>query len=697
MKILKLAFLALASVIVYSNSAFAQKNFLKDADKAYTNAEYFNAIELYKRAYAGVTKKEDKARIIFQTAECYRQINDSKNAEQWYEKAIKAKYPDPLALLYSANAKKMNGKYDEALVRYNDYKKEVPDDPRGENGAKSCELAAKWKDNPTPYKVEDVAQINSKQEDFSPAYVGKKYTSLYFTSTREGTTGGNPDGQTGQNFSDIFETKLDKNGKWSTPAPLPTPLNSPSNDGSCVISKKGNMIIFTRCLVEKSKEIPCALYISTKTGTSWNEPTKLPICTDSIAFAHPALSADGSILVFSSRLAGGVGGLDLWYSLYDKKTKEWGTPENLGPAINTPGDEAYPFLRDDGTLYFSSNGQLGMGGMDIFSAKNLGDNKWGEVTNLQAPINSNADDFGIIFEGKKDRGYFSSNREGGKGSDDIWQFSKPPLLFTIEGVISDCRFKETIEGVTMKLVGSDGSSAETKTDKSGYYKFGENTGKRYISESTSYVLTTAIANDVKTREAPLGFVNSSDKVKETTVGVKESKIFKHDFCLTPIEHFIRFPEVQYGLDSANLRASSKDSLNFLYETLVDNPTFVIELSAHTDARGSDKHNDILSDARAKSCVDYLISKGINPARLKAKGYGKKYPLEIRDENGKVIVTLNEKYIASLKTRQEQEAAHQRNRRTVFTVLSKDFVDPNAPKDQPKPVKKEGEDDDDQQQ
>ncbi len=683
MKIVKLAFLALASVIVFSGGAFAQKNFLKDADKAYNNAEYFTAIELYKKAYAGVSKKEEKAKIIFQTAECYRQINDSKNAEQWYEKAIKANYPDAKAKLYAADAKKANGKYDEAMIRYNDYKKEVPDDPRGEAGAKSCELAAKWKDKPTRYKVENVAQINSKQEDFSPSYIDKKYSGLYITSTREGATGDKPDGQTGQNFSDIFETKLDKNGKWSTPAPIPAPINSNSNDGSTVVTKKGNIMIFTRCAVEKGKVLPCGLYMTTKKGATWDEPKKLPFSSDSVAFAHPALSADEQTLVFSSRLPGGYGGLDLWVSLYDKKAKEWGTPTNLGPAINTAGDECFPFLHEDGTLYFSSNGQLGMGGLDIFSAKKAGDAKWAEVANLQAPINSNADDFGIIFEGKKERGYFSSNREGGKGMDDIWQFSKPPLLFTIEGVLTDCKFKETIEGVTMKLVGSDGSSAETKTDKNGYYKFAENTGKRYVNEKTSYVLTTAIGNEVKTKEAANGFVNSSDKVKETTVGVEESKIFKHDFCLTPIEKEIRFPDVLYDLDKADLRPESKDSLNFLYETLVDNPTFVIELSSHTDSRGNPVYNQKLSEARAKSCVDYLISKGINPDRLKPKGYGKNRLL------------ISDAEIAKLKTKEEQEAAHQKNRRTVFSVLRKDFVDPNAPKDQPKPKeKKEGDEDDD---
>lgn len=683
MKIVRLVSFSLVALLFFSLNANAQKNFSKDADKAFNTREYFTAIELYKKAYTAAKKKEDKAKIIFQTAECYRMINDNKNAEQWYEKAIKANFPDPKAKLYLADAKKINGKYDEALAQYNLYKKDVPSDPRGENGAKSCELAQKWKDTPTRMKVENVAQINSKQLDFSPSYAdNKKYTTLYFTSTREGVTGGKLDGGLGQNYSDIFEAKLDKNGKWSTPTPLAAPVNGDFNDGSSVVSKKGTMMVFTRCITEKGKQLRCGLYITNKKGQVWDEPKLIPFCVDSFTFGHPTLSADEQTLVFSSDMRGGSGENDLWVSMYDKKTKEFGAPVNLGSGINTPGYEGFPFISEDGNLYFSSNGHLGMGGLDNFRAKKTGEGKWAEVANLQYPINSAGDDFGIIYEGKKDRGYFASNREGGKGGDDIWQFAMPPLLFTIDGVITDCKFKEVIAGVTIKLVGSDGSTAETKTDANGYYKFADNGAKRYVNENTSYVLSTAVANDVKTSEAPLGFLASSVKAKETTVGVNESKIFKHDFCLTPIEKEIRFPDVLYDLGKADLRPESKDSLNFLYETLVDNPTFVIELSAHTDSRASDAFNMKLSQARAKSCVDYLVSKGINPARMVPKGYGET----------RLLPGCTDADIAKLKTKEEQEAQHQKNRRTVFSVLRKDFVDPNAPKEAPKPVeqKKEGE-------
>jgi peptidoglycan-associated lipoprotein len=686
MKIITKLTAVLALTLLFSATAVAQKNFSKDADKAFESKEYFNAIELYKKAYTKAKKKDEKARIVFMTAECYRNIGDMKQAEAWYVKAIKANYTEPKAKLYLADSKKAQEKYNEALIEYNNYKKEVPSDPRGEDGAKSCELAQKWKDAPTRYKVENVALINTKDPDFAPSYADKKYNKLYFTSMRPGVVGGSTDPTNGENYSDIFETMMDKNGKWSTPTSLPEPLNTKDNEGLSFVSKKGDMIFFTRCIVDKKDVTYNQLWYAPKKGNVWGDPVKVEFCVDSIKYASPCLTADGQTLFFCSNMSGGQGDNDIWMSKYDKKSKKWGTPTNLGPAINTAGNEQYPFIHDDGTLYFASNGHLGMGGLDIFKAEKKGDDQWANVTNMKYPINSAGDDFGIIFEGKKERGYLSSNREGTKGADDIWSFVLPPLLFTIEGVVTDCLYKETVPGVTVKLVGSDGSSVETKTDAAGYYKFAENGTARYVNPNTSYVITTQVGPDVKTTQATLGFLNSSDKVKETTVGVEEAKVFKHDFCLAPIKKEMRFPDVLYDLGKADLRPESKDSLNFLYQTLIDNPNITIELSSHTDYRGSDVANQKLSEARAKSCVDYLISKGIPAERMTPKGYGEKSPLEVdTDLDGKVDYTLSEAYINKQSKGQPKdvfEALMQKNRRTVFKVLRKDYVDPNAPKDVP---------------
>lgn len=687
MRILTKLITGIVVSLLFSTNLFAQKNFLEEADKAYTNKEYFNAIELYKKAYTKEKTKEGKAYIIFKTAEAYRMVGDVPQAEAWYTKAIKAGYTDPKAVLYLANAKKSLAKYNEAIIEYNNYKKLVPDDPKGDNGAKSCELAQSWKDKPTRYVVENMSLINSKDPEFAPAYVDKKYTQLYFTSTRPGGQGTAIDEGTGELFSDIFETQVDKNGKWSTPIALPEPVNSKNNEGAATLSRKGDILVFTRCEVEKKKEKLNQLWYTYKKGNVWNDPVKVEFCVDTFDYACPALSVDGETMIFSANIEGGQGDKDLWLTKFDKKEKKWGPPVNLGSTINTPQKEVYPFIHDDGTLYFSSDGHLGMGGWDIFKADKKGENEWTNVTNMRSPLNSAGDDFGIIFEGAKERGYLSSNREGTKGADDIWSFVLPPLLFAIEGVVTDCRFKEVIPGVTMKLFGSDGSSVETKTDANGYYKFAENGGARYVNAGTSYSISTFIDDNVKTKQAPKGFVNSTDKAKETTVGLEESKTFKHDFCLVPIERDIYFANVFYELGKATLTQQAKDSLIGLVDILRENPKFVIELSSHTDYRGNDQFNQKLSEARAKSCVQFLIENGVNPKRLIPKGYGEKRPVEVKDENGNVMYTLTPEYIdkeTKGKSKEEYEALMALNRRTVFSVIRKDFVDPNAPKDPPKP-------------
>jgi len=489
--------IALAAFVLFiSLNASAQKNYAKEADVAYDNREFYTAIELYKKAYTKIpgNKKTLKAEMLFKTAECYRQINDLKNQENYYSKAIKARFEDPIVYLDLADAKKQMGKYDEAIIEYNNYKAKAPSDPRADAGIQSCEMASKWKNSPTRYKVENVAMINSKDLDFSPAYADKKFNFLYFTSTRDGVTGGSDiDNGTGVVYSDIFETKLDKNGKWSTPTTVSGPMNSKFNDGTAIVTKKGTSLFFTRCEEDKKKVINCQMWLSLKKGNNWDEPTKLPFSTDSANFRHPAISSDESIIVFSSDLKGSVGKNDLWMCTYDKKKKEWSAPVNLGPEINTAENEGFPFIAEDGSLYYASNGLLGMGGYDIFKAEKKGD-KWGKPANMQYPINSAGDDFGIIFEGLKNKGYFSSNREGGKGSDDIYSFILPPLVFNLEGVVLDCDNKIPIESVTVKLLGSDGFSEETKTDKAGYYKFD-------LKENLSYTVSTDALTAMKTIKA----------------------------------------------------------------------------------------------------------------------------------------------------------------------------------------------------
>ncbi len=671
MKNLKKLALTTIAIMAFVFSVSAQKNYLKDADMAYENHQYFNAIELYKQAYTKVKKADAKSRILFRTGDAYHQINDLKGAETYYSKAIKAKYSDPIAILNLADVLKAQQKYPEAIVEYNNYKKEMPSDVRGENGVKSCELAQQWKDAKntpeTRLKVEPMNLLNSKESDFSPAYADKKYTSLIFTSTRQGATG-SIDVTNGQNHSDLYEAKLDKNGKWSTPAPLATTILSKMNEASVSISKKGDVMFMTRCPEAKGKVLKCQLYVCKKQGPSWAEPEPLPFNVDSVSFAHPAINVAGDVLYFTSKLAGGYGGKDIWMSTYSKKDKTWGQPVNLGPSINTSGDEMYPYMADDDkTLYFSSNYHLGMGGLDIFKAEKATDGKFTKAPeNLKSPMNSAGDDFGIIFEGKKIKGYFTSNREGGKGSDDIYSFILPPLNFNLTGTVVSDENNEPVQNASIHLKGSSGDMFEFNTGADGKYNF-------KLKENTSYEVTVATGKTTASKSYTLGFLANKDMGKLTTVDENESKDFVKDFALTPVKAEIRFPAVLYDLGKATLRPESKDSLNFLYQTLIDNPTIVIELQSHTDSRGSNTDNQILSEERAKSCVVYLSEeKKIPLARLTSKGWGE----------GKLLI--KDAVINKAKTKEEKEALHQKNRRTVFRIINWDYVDPNAPKSD-KPV------------
>ena len=425
----KLFFLALMIVTCMAGIK-AQKNLGKEADNHFVDQEYFLAAGLYKKAYEKEKKPEKKARYLFQMAECFRHIDDLKQAENYYNKAIKAKYPDPKSHLYIAEIKMENKRYDEAIISFKEFQKSEPDSKIAENGIKSCELSQKWMDKPKRYKVENVAFLNSKENDYCPSFADyKKYNKIIFTSWRDGSSG-TSDMVTGHNHSDMFESIMDKTGKWSTPKSLGEPLDSKVNEGSSFLSRKGDMLLFTRCPESKGKSVGCHLYVSKKSGPNWGEPERIPFSpnnkeeADTLSFRWPCLSSDGSTLYFGSNMPGGYGHYDIWKCSYDKKTKTWSEPQNLGPAVNTELSEAYPYMHDDGkTLYFSSRGHLGMGGFDIFKAEMGTDGKFTkEPENLQYPMNSPHDDFGIIFKGKKEEGYFTSNREGGKGNDDIWSF-----------------------------------------------------------------------------------------------------------------------------------------------------------------------------------------------------------------------------------------------------------------------------------
>lgn len=644
--------------IFLASTVHGQRTPLMQADLAFTKGDYYDATTLYKKAFTKEKNKAKRAEIIYKVAESYRLTNDYKNQEVWYAKAIKANFKDPEAILNYANALKMNSKYDEAIVQYTNYKKAESTDPRGDLGIESCQQAQKWKDKQTRYHLNNVSAINTKYSDFAVTYSNKDHRHIIFSSARQEAIGKNNDGWTGEKFQDLFEAAFDKKGKWSSPKPMLEPINSNASEGGTAMDPKGNDLFFTRCEIEKGKIGICEIYFTKRKGADWEEPKLILLTADSFTVGHPALSPDEQTLYFSSDMPDGFGKKDIWFSKYDKKAKEWGKPVNAGNKVNTDEDELYPFITSDGTLYYSSKGHIGMGGLDVFMSKQT-NGVFEESVNLKYPVNSSNDDFAFILdELTGDRGFLSSDRDGGKGGDDIYSWSLPPLVFTVSGKIVDADTKANIEGATIELFGSDGSSIPYKTDKTGAYKFD-------LKPETSYKVSATMPN----------YLNKYLEV--STIGIEQSKDFigDFDFALHSILRAIELPEVYYDLGKWDLRPESKKSLDELLQTLKDNPTIVIELGSHTDSRPIPMTNDTLSKRRAESVVNYLIQKNIPKERLDYRGYGANEPRALTKDMGnfKSGDKLNDEFINNLNSKKLKEEAHQLNRRTEFKVLRTNYI------------------------
>lgn len=651
--------------------AWSQKTITLSADQDFKDQKYSLAIDKYKKAYTKTKRnKSERSRIRFQMAECYRMMNQAKKAEATYKGLVKNNYykENPLVLLQYANILKANQNLDEAITQYELYVKLKPEDPRGANGLKSCTLTKEWMANPTNDSVYNIKTINSRQDDFAPGYLNDQYNTLVITSNRDGSTGKSDDDWTGMNFTDLFLARQDRGGKWSTPDLLDKDgnINSETNEGVARMNSNFNTLYFTRCGNDKGKKNGCHIYTSARQGRSYDKPQILNLGGDSSAvIGHPALSADECTIIFAADFPGGQGGKDLFIATRSSKSQEFDRPKNMGPSINTPEDEMYPFLRNDTALYFASNGHPGMGGLDNFKCS-LESGEWGPPVNLGYPMNSYGDDFGIVFSDKfYNEGYFSSNREGGKGGDDVWAFVRTPLIFTLAGVVKDDRTLQYIPSAEVKMVGSDGSSIIAKTNSIGRYEF----NKEQFLPNTTYELYISKEDYF------------SETGTETTVGVTRNKNFTHDFILKPIpKKPIVLPEILYDLAKWDLKTQYQDSLQGLIKTLDDNEKLVVELASHTDFRDTDENNDILSQRRAQSVVDYLVQRGIDPDRLVAKGYGERVPRILENDyrvNGEVLfpagTVLTEEYINALPSDNTKEVAHQLNRRTEFTVLRNDFV------------------------
>ena len=646
-KILSILYITLVTLLMTSCGA---EQAVKKGDKFLAVGEYYDAAEQYKKAYTQTPSKERNTRgqRAKKLAECYRRLNQTNKAITAYNNAVRYKQADSLTHLYLGQLYMRNGNYKEAAKQYA-IAVDSTKNPLAKTGLESALNAPKWKKEGSAYTVKKMDLFNSRRDDYSPMLASDADDQLYFTSTRNQAQGDELSGITGTKSADIFYCQKDEKGKWGKPQVIASELNSAYDEGACCFSPDGKTMYLTQCSTDPNYPRYARIMVSTRTDAAWSKPKELIISKDTLSsFAHPAVSPDGEWLYFVSDIAGGMGGLDIWRCRL-LKSDEAGYMENLGEPVNTAGDEMFPTFRPNGDLYFSSNGHPGLGGLDVFFIANS-DKK---VHHPGFPLNSQGDDFGMTFEGKLNQGFFCSNRGDLRGFDHIYSFYNPEIVQTIKGWVYEQDGYE-LTAAQVYMVGNDGTNLKLSVRSDGSFT-------QEIKPGVDYVLLGTCK----------GYLNHEEQIRVEPS--KKSEEYVLQFPLANISAPVLIENIFYDFNKATLRPESKQALDQLVELLNENPNVTIELSAHTDCRGSDAYNEQLSQRRAESVVAYLIAHGIATDRLTPKGYGESNPKRIKArvaekyEFLKEGDVLTEEMISAL-PEEQQDQCHQMNRRTEFKVL-----------------------------
>jgi Outer membrane protein and related peptidoglycan-associated (lipo)proteins len=629
---------------------------LSDAIDREERGEYYEAAQIYRRVYSKTSPKKTIQRgvIAYHMAYCFQKVNQATRALGGYTNAIRYEYPDSSSFLYQAQMSHRLGKYADAIKQYEHYLETFPDDVLAKNGLFGCRLAQEWKNNPSRYVVKKMDKWSSREGEYAPMLLGPDYDQLYFSSGRKNAIGEEKSLITGTKNADFFLIKQNEKGQWQSPETIEDGINTEFDEGVGSFSVDGSQLYYTYCSEDLDFPRTAEIRVSSRSGAAWGAGTKLDIYQDTTTMAaHPAIGSDG-YLYFVSDVIGGYGGKDIWR--IPLAAVGMGLPENLGPDINTPGDEMFPYMRSDTVLYFSSDGLPGMGGVDIFKAKQDKDGKW-RPENMKVPINSAGDDFGITFAGMQERGYFSSNRNDSRGADHIYSFELPGIYVYVEGWVLN-KEDEEMEGAKVRIAGKEGTYQQIFARADGTYFMEVIPGMDYVMMAS----------------AP-GYLNQRQAL--SVPSGEKSETYYVDFYLNSISKPEVIDNIYYEFDKANLLPESKEALDELVLLMEDNPHITIELSSHADRKGSETYNINLSQWRAQSVIDYLIDAGIATDRLTAMGYGKNKPyvvtkkLAIGYEFLPEGQELTPEFIETLSPEQ-QEIADQINRRTEFEVLSTDY-------------------------
>ncbi len=660
-----LKYLPFILLIILSGPAFGQKKEMELGRTEFDALQYHNASRYFQKALLKFTEpNQDQQYVTFMLAECYWMMNDGENAEPYYRQLIGTSFCDsvPVVYLRYASILRSGGNIAGARDVYQRYLKIDPANQEAKTGLQSCEWILASQGKKAQVNLEPLTKVNSPQDDFALAFLSPEHDKIIFTSNRLSDKMKSTDQWTGAAYSDLLQTSYD--GKiWGSPEPVEYQglLNSEIHEGTPSLSGDFKTLYFTRCDKMADKKVYCQIWSTKRLESRWAAPRA--VLTDSSTnVGQPSISRDELTLYFSSDKEGTLGGKDIWVARRESRDEPFGTPVNLGKPVNTAGDEVFPYLFNDTTLYFSSNGMKGFGGWDLYKSDRQ-DNAWGTPVILQEPFNSGYDDFGMIVVKPGEEGFLTSNRPEGKGGDDLYYFSRKTLYFTVEGQVTDLVTLQPLKGAQVQMTGDDGSVNETVTDNKGSFRFDES----LVLEDHVYELNFKKDNYF------------AGKKSFDTWPYDENHDIKLDIQLEPIpEKPIVLPDILYALDKWDLQPQYQDSLTNLVILLKDNENLVIELRSHTDTRGTDEYNEVLSQKRAQTVVDFIISQGIDPRRLVAKGYGEKVP-RILDKDAvrenyrfKAGTELNDKFVNSLPSEEIKEAAYQLNRRTEFSVLSKDF-------------------------
>jgi outer membrane protein OmpA-like peptidoglycan-associated protein/tetratricopeptide (TPR) repeat protein len=603
-------------ISVFSFNSYAQKAQLAAADKKYESFAYIDAIKTYER----VAEKGYKSVDMFQKlGNSYYFNGELDKAAKWYDELFAmAPDQDPEYFYRYAQSLKAVGQTDKANEMLEKFHQKAGNDKRANLFDKNKNYLDRIKVNSGRYKVED-AGINSKYSDYGSAFYLNK---LVFTSARDtGSLMQRKHKWTNQHFTNLYVTDL---GEEMTPGKvgkLSKKVNSKFHESSAIFTKDGQTMYFTRNNFldgkkgKDGKEITLIkIYKASFENDQWTKITELPFNSDQYSVAHPSLSADGKTLFFVSDMPGTMGQSDI-FKVQLNEDGSFGTPENLGNGINTEGKETFPLVTDENELYFASDGHPGLGGLDIFVSKMNSDGSFGEIQNLGDGANSPKDDFAYLIDTKSRRGFVSSNRGGGQGYDDIYKFLETRRLICeqeLYGTVTDLNTAMVLPDAKISLFDSEFNLVNTAvTDPSGKYTFAVECGKTYNVRAAKMDYTT------KEQKITIAWENNGRTNLPIALEKEACKVVIGD----DLGKCFGIKMIYFDLDKYNIRTEAALDLEKILDVLNQNPTMKLDIRSHTDSRASFKYNEVLSENRAKSTINWLVKNGVDPNRLTGKGYG----------------------------------------------------------------------------